>query len=201
MPSTPERTSLSEENFMSSPVEPPVPPASAEGVSPKTRFRINRGEAIADIVFTVVWISVAASWTNILAALDRVNFPHEIPVPSAALIDKYYLWIVNVALIGIAVSILKLIIGRWTFPVGVAHTVYQSLNAMVTVAILNSGMLLRPETAQRWAELSDGATVTQVLATVDRWGGVIGILVSIAIGIDIIVRWVDVVRCSSESDY
>lgn len=178
--------------------EPPVPPPGAS-VKPKTRYRINRGEEIANIVFTAFWISIAVSWTNILAALDRVGFPPEIPVPSAELIGTYYVWIVNVALVGIAVAVLKLVIGRWNFPVGVAHTVYQSMNAMLTVALLNSGMLLRPETAQRWSELSDGASVAEVLATVDMWGGIIGILVSIAIAIDIIVRWVDVARCSYET--
>lgn len=199
------------------PVEPPVPPRTAAETTgrvtttpaadsdwsprrtPRSRFRISRGEEIADIVFTAVWISVVVNWTHVLAVLDRLDFPHEVPVPSAELIGTYYIWMVNVALVGIAVSILKIIIGRWNFPVGVAHTVYQSMNAMLTVAILNSGMLLRPETATRWAELSEGATVAEVLATVDMWGGIIGVIVSIAIAIDIIVRWVDVARGSYET--
>lgn len=206
------------------PYEPPVPPVEGEQnratttapdsahsdstdrsvdaarhARQKSRCHISRGEQIADIVFSVVWISMAASWTNLVALFDRLGLPAETPIPSPELISHYYIWIVNVALVGIAVSVLKIVIGRWNFPVGIAHTVYQSMNAMLTVTILNSGMLLRPETAQRWAELSKTSTVTEVVAAVDTWGAIIGVLISLAITLDIIVRWVDIARCGSGS--
>lgn len=196
------------------PVEPPVPPAAGAAESSytqstpstepartsqmRTRFRINRAERIWDIVCTVAWIGIAVSWSNILDVLDRVGFPHEIPIPSLELITRYYPWIVNVALVSIAVSVLKIIVGRWTLPVGLAHTVYQSLNGMLTVAMLNSGVIFRPETLQRWVDISKTTTLAELNALINTWGMIIGVIVTIAILIDIIARWVDVARCSTE---
>lgn len=196
--------------------EPPVPPppgqrggvesqadasvkASAATARARTasRCNISRGERIWDIAATVVWISLAVSWRNVISILDQIGFPHEVPIPSIELVEAYYPWIVNVAMVGIAVSVLKVIVGRWNIAVGLAHTIYQALNGMLTVAMFNSGMLLRPETIASWAAASKAATETEIAAAVDLWGGIIGIAVTVALLIDIITRWVDVYRCSS----
>lgn len=154
---------------------------------------IKHVEVALDLAFTTFWIALVLRWDSFLAWLDSVGFPLGIPIPSAEIVAQFRGWLIAVALIGIAVSVIKLTQRRWNVPITAGYTLHQLLNGYVTIAMLNAPNLLRPGTFTVWASWGE-ASVAETQATVAGIAALIGVLTAIGIAADVVTRWVAVAR-------
>lgn len=154
---------------------------------------IKHVEAAFDVAFTGAWLLVVLRWEALLRWLDAIGFPQGIPMPSADVVAQYRAWLIAVALIGIVVSLAKLTRQNWGAPLTAGHTIHQLANGYVTIAMLNSPNLLRPENITTWASWGD-ASAAEVQVTIAGVAALIGVLTAVGIAIDIVARWVWILR-------
>ncbi|MEA5015899.1 MAG: hypothetical protein VB099_15195 [Candidatus Limiplasma sp.] len=111
-----------------------------------TSVRIKLGEAIAGMVESVVLIAcVVAAGRNIqLFAWYRLGSVSPIPLFTPEALSRFTPWFLLVALLGLAVSFLKLLLGRWTRLLAIVNSVSNLAGAAVFVLFLSGAGTFHP---------------------------------------------------------
>ena len=116
----------------------------------KTAVRIPRGETVTGMVFTVIIIALTlAALKNPLLIGWYEKSKAAVPLFTQDALSRYVPWFVLVSILSLAVSCVKLILGRWTYPLAALNTVYSLASAAVFMLFLTGADTFNPAIALR----------------------------------------------------
>ena len=158
-------------------------------LSPKSR--ISRGDAIASIIFTVVFVALLVFQPQLFGMYSRdgSGMIHIAPVLQLERLQLYIPFIVLFAIFQLVLSIGKLITMRWTRLLAFANTVNNLVSSIFVCIMLGDSLLYNPEltstlagifhmTAARIAEIKQASitafiVVFIIIAVVDSINGLV----------------------------
>ncbi len=113
---------------------------------PKTQKGLSRGEAVAGIVFTVVFLIVFLLFPSVIAAVavTEGGAPEMVPIFNTAYLARTWPLILLFGLVCIAQEVVRLIDGRYTLRVMISTLASNLISAVLAFIWLVNGQLLNP---------------------------------------------------------
>ena len=142
---------------------------------------IPRAEAIASIIFTVIWAVVYFNAHHFIGAYKRINGQEGLelvaPVFNQDVLMSYGLVIVLFIAVEITLAILKWIDRQWTNRLAVVNTLYNLFSVILAIVILLNPDLIQPAFMEYMIEVTNStpAAFDQVM----NW--IIGVWIAIMI--------------------
>lgn len=129
-------------------------PLDLPEVPPKAAVRIPRGETIAGMVFTVLlmaWALAALGNPRLIGWYGQARAVTPLFTPEG--LSRFAPWFVLASLLSLAVSCVKLILGRWTYGLAALNTLCSLLSAAVFMTFLSRGDTFNPAIAVKIGEV------------------------------------------------
>ncbi len=135
----------------------PWSPRDLPQLPPKAPSRIPRGETIAGMVFSVVFIACLFA---VLRSPWLIGWhgpqTEVVPLFMPQALARFAPWLALVALMSLAVSCVKLALGRWTYALAGINTAYGLVSAAVLLLFLLGADTFNPDFAVRLAQVLTG---------------------------------------------
>jgi hypothetical protein len=147
--------------------------------------RISRTEAVISILWTIIFTVLIYFKPQLIAIYikDGNGSLNAIPLFNTETLRAYLVYILILALVQLGIFVWKLIAGRWSVPLAIAHAVYNGAFCILFIAILSNYALYNPVITTGLKELNN----TALIAGISNWWNT-GVYVSAAVVV-IICIW------------
>lgn len=147
--------------------------------------RISRTEAVMSNLCPIIFTVLIYFKPQLIAIYitDSNGSLNAIPLFNTETLRAYLVYILILALVQLAVFVWKLIAGRWSVPLAIAHAIYNGAFCILFIAIVSNYALYNPAIMTRLKELNN----TTLIAGISNWWNT-GVYVSAAVVV-IICIW------------
>jgi hypothetical protein len=129
-------------------------PEDLPDLPPKAAVRIPRGETVAGMVFSVIFIActfAALKNPQLIGWYEPAKAATPLFTPEA--LARYVPWFALVSAMSLAVSCVKLILGRWNYPLAAVNTACGLIGAVVFMLFLTGADTFNPAIAAKIQQL------------------------------------------------
>ena len=109
------------------------------------KLRIKRGDPIADIVFSLIFLVVINVFPQLFGFYAKTDTGVQITGFLGDALAKYLIWINIVIILGIALEAIKIAFGRWNWPIVFLGIVQTSLSLIIGLQVIRDPNFINPE--------------------------------------------------------
>lgn len=129
-------------------------------------YQVNRTEEIVSIVFSIIFLIIFYKYMNVLAVYITVNGEvFSVPAFNIPVLQSLLPFIIFTAVVGILVSILKIVIGKLTKPILWLNILDYFIGISLLFIFVGYPNLINPDFVQELAKVIPNSSVS----TIEHW--------------------------------